>query len=187
MHVRNLFIHDGSTIESTVSWIYVSTAVVVDNETTDFMLYAPITNNGTYPKLYKYGAATLTIANNHTDQRMDNGVEIFGGTVIMDSTASTRYPQRAISSQPVPVIIHAGGTLDMTRCGTSAVALSGLVIEEGGTLLHTPDQTISFTKSPSFDKPEPFTFTGTVNFSCRRCFLLHDLVIMGNWRLVHET
>ena len=175
MHVRNLFINDGSTIDSTVSWIYVSTAVVVSNETANFTLYPPITNNGTYPKLYKYGAATLTIANNYTDQRMDNGVEIFGGTVVMDSTASTPYPQRAISSQPVPVIIHAGGTLDMTRCGAAAFALSKLVIDEGGTLLHTSDQTISFTKAPSFDKPEPFAFTGIVNFTQPANFVLTEL------------
>ena len=57
-----------------------------------------VTNNGTYPKLVKYGAAKFNITNNHTDQRMDGGAEIFGGMVVMDSTASTVNPSIAISS-----------------------------------------------------------------------------------------
>ncbi len=177
-HMQDLILLDGALVPNTaVKWIYVSGTILVSNETSNVTIFPPL--NGT-AKLVKKGAATLTIANNHTDQRIDGGVEIFGGKVVMDSSASTRYPERAISSQPVPVIIHSGGTLDMTACGSSPFALSGLVIDEGGTLLHTAENVISFTRSPSFDKPQPFSFSGTVNFAAQANFLLGEFFAGAN-------
>ncbi|MBO7654251.1 MAG: hypothetical protein J6U40_04955, partial [Kiritimatiellae bacterium] len=175
-HMENLTILDGGAVglSTYVRWIYVKNEVVVSNETTDVTIYPPVTGDGTYPKLIKKGAGTLTLANNHTDQRFDRGVEIFGGTVVMSSTASTLNYHVAISSQPVPVTIHAGGTLDMRQC-TQPFALSSLTIEEGGTLLHTAANTISFRSANTFTEPKPFAFAGTVNFTQPPTFVLDDL------------
>ena len=174
MHVRNLFFNDATKISSSVSWIYVSDNVIVSNETTDITCAAPITNNGTYPKLVKYGAAKFNITNNHTDQRMDGGAEIFGGMVVMDSTASTVNPSIAISSQPVPVTIHAGGTLDMRKC-VNPVKLTSLEVDDGGAILATTSNIISFPGNVSFSRARPFSFAGTVSFGGTATFDLSGM------------
>ena len=169
LHLRNLVFNDATKVSSTVSWIYISDTFIVSNETTKITCPAPITGNGTYPKLVKYGAADFHITNNHTDQQMHNGAEIFGGTVIMDSTASTVNPSIAISSQAVPVKIHAGGTLDMRKC-VNPVKLTSLDVEEGGSILSVSTNIIQFTTDVAFSRPCPFSFAGTVTFLGRAAF-----------------
>ena len=169
MHLRNLIFNDATKVSSSVSWIYISDTFIVSNETTKITCPAPITGNGTYPKLVKYGAADFHITNNHTDQQMHNGAEIFGGTVIMDSTASTVNPSIAISSQAVPVTIHAGGTLDMRKC-VNPVKLTSLDVEEGGSILSVQANIIQFTTDVAFSRPCPFSFAGTLNFLGRAAF-----------------
>jgi len=169
MHLRNLIFNDATKVSSSVSWIYISDTFIVSNETTKITCPAPITGNGTYPKLVKYGAADFHITNNHTDQQMHNGAEIFGGTVIMDSTASTVNPSIAISSAAVPVTIHAGGTLDMRKC-VNPVKLTALDVEEGGSILSVQANIIQFTTDVAFSRPCPFSFAGTLNFLGRAAF-----------------
>ena len=163
LRVRNLTFNDATKVSSSVSWIYIANTFTVSNETTKITCPAPITGNGTYPKLVKYGAADFHITNNHTDQQMYNGAEIFGGTVIMDSTASTVNPSIAISSTAVPVTIHAGGTLDMRKC-VNAVKLSSLEVDDGGTILSGPTNTIEFADGVAFSRARPFSFAGTIIF-----------------------
>ena len=144
--MQDLRIFDNGEVglQSQVKWIYVADTVTVSNETSDVTIYPPFTANDTYPRLVKKGAGALTIANNHTDQRIDRGVEIFGGTVVMStSRTSGGVPHKAISSQAVPVTIHDGGTLDMRQCA-SPMLVTTLEIEDGGTILHTAE-----TRSPS--------------------------------------
>ena len=169
MHLRNLIFNDATKMSTSVSWIYVSDNVIVSNETTDVTCAAPISGNGTYSKLTKYGAAKFYITNNHTDQQMREGAEIFGGTVVMDSSASTYNPSIAISSTAVPVTIHAGGTLDMRKCG-NPVKLTSLDVEEGGSILSVSTNIIQFTTDVAFSRPCPFTFAGTLNFLGRAAF-----------------
>ena len=151
LHVRNIVFNDATKITTSVSWIYVSDNVIVSNETTDVTLAAPIAGYNTYSKLTKYGAAKFNITNNHTDQQMREGAEIFGGTVVMDSTASTVNPSIAISSTAVPVTIHAGGTLDMRKC-VNPVKLTSLEVDDGGAILATAQNIISFPSNVSFSR-----------------------------------
>ena len=163
---------------SDVRWIYAGGTVLVSNETGNVFIYPPIQSNGTSPKLVKMGAGTLTIANNHTDQRIDGGAEIFGGTVVMDSSrTSGAVPERAISSQSVPVTIHAGGTLDMRLCtNATPFKVTKLVVEEGGTLLDSADSKLSLTAAATYTKPIPFgTLTGTLDIAALLTFDLTDL------------
>ena len=177
--MKFLNIYDGGYVglESNVKWIYVSDAVVVSNETTDVTINPPISANSTYSKLYKYGAGTFYIKNNHTDQQMNQGVEIFGGTVVMDSIASTLKPEIAIASAAVPVTIHAGGTLDMRLCTNAApFKVTKVVIDEGGTLLHGPSNTLSIAGAATYEKPIPFgAFAGTLDIAATVTFDLTDL------------
>ena len=163
-YIKELTLLDGSVVPSYIKWIYVANAVVVSNETTDITIYPPIEGNGTYSKLLKYGSGTLYIKNNHTDQQMNSGAEIFGGTVVMDSIASTRKPEIAISSAAVPVTIHAGGTLDMRLCtNTTPFKVTRLVVEDGGTLLHAANNNLSIAGAATYDKPLPFgAFAGSL-------------------------
>ena len=170
-YIRNLNVFDGGNVLGGIAWIYVSSAVTVSNETTDVSIYPPVCNNGTYPKLVKHGAGALHIMNNYTDQRMDGGVEIFGGTVVMDSTANPQYPERAISSQPVPVKIHSGAALDIRKC-TSPVVVSALDVEEGGEILHTSANSIVIRGAQTFAKPLPLRFAGVL---CVEAPLTFDL------------
>ena len=186
-YMKSLTVLDNCTVPSSaVSWIYVANRVVVSNETSDITIYPPVTGWNTYPKLFKYGAGTLTLANNHTDQRFDRGVEIFGGTVVMDSTASTKNYHVAISSQPAPVTIHAGGTLDMRKC-TQPMKLSSLEVEEGGTILHTAANALSFPNAVTFTKPWTFAFAGTVGFSNTVTFDLAEFFAGGDAPQAGET
>ena len=158
-------------LQSHVKWVYVADTVLVSNETGNVFIYPPLNANGTYPKIVKKGAGTFTIANNYTDQRIDRGVEIFGGTVVMSSSrTSGRVEHKAISSQPVPVTIHAGGTLDMTQCTNGAFAVSSLTIEDGGTLLHTAKNTLSFERPFTYAGTCPFSFSGTVSIATNITF-----------------
>ena len=158
-------------LQSHVKWVYVADTVLVSNETGNVFIYPPLNANGTYPKIVKKGAGTFTIANNYTDQRIDRGVEIFGGTVVMSSSRTSGMAEhKAISSQPVPVTIHAGGTLDMTQCTNGAFAVSSLTIEDGGTLLHTAKNTLSFARPFTYAGACPFSFSGTVNFTTNITF-----------------
>lgn len=163
-YIRNMNVFGPGEVTGNVSWIYTSGTVTVSNETGVVNLVSPFVNNGSYPKLVKYGAGTLNIKDNHTDQRFDNGVEIFGGTVVMDSTASTKNYHVAISSQPAPFIIHAGGHLDMTRC-TAPVKMSSIVTESDDALIHIASNAIDFPKAMTFTRPMPLTFTGTLTFN----------------------
>ncbi|MBQ9430591.1 MAG: hypothetical protein IJU44_03465 [Kiritimatiellae bacterium] len=176
-YLKELTLLDGSLVPNYVKWIYVANTVIVSNETTDITIYPPIEGNSTYSKLLKYGAGTLYIKNNHTDQKMHSGAEIFGGTVVMDSTASTLKPEIAISSSAVPVTIHAGGTLDMSKCTNAApFKVTTLIIEEGGTLLHAANNTLSIAGAATYTKPMPFgTFNGTIDISAAVTFDLTDL------------
>ena len=174
-YIKELTLLDGALVPSYVKWIYVANSVVVSNETTDVTLYPPIAVNGTGAKLLKYGAGTFYIKNNHTDQQMNSGVEIFGGTVVMDSTASTLKPEIAIASAAVPVAIHAGGTLDMRKCA-NPFKVTKLTVDEGGTLQHTADQTISIAGAATYEKPLPFgTFAGTLEIAAAVTFDLTEL------------
>ena len=176
--MQNLSLFENAKVgrQSYVKWIYVADTILVSNETSIVTNFPPFTAYGTYPKLVKKGAGTFLIANNYTDQRIDGGVEIFGGTVVMSTsrTGTDGVPHKAISSQPVPVIIHSGGTLDIRQC-TQPFLLKSLVIDEGGTILHDPENVISFRSATTFTKPEPFSFTGTVNFTVAPTFDLTDL------------
>ena len=169
LHLRNLVFNDATKVSSSVSWIYISDTFIVSNETTKITCPAPITGNGTYPKLVKYGAADFHITNNHTDQQMHNGAEIFGGTVIMDSTASTVNPSIAISSAAVPVTIHAGGTLDMRAC-EKPVKFTTLEVEAGGTILANAANVIQCSGDMTFTGAQPFTFAGTLDCSGKASF-----------------
>ena len=176
-YLRNLNIFDGGQVPSAgVAWIYISDTLLVSNETTDATIYPPVNSNGTYPKLVKKGAGKFTIFNNYTDQRMDNGVEIFGGTVVMSTSRATDgLPDRAISSQPVPVTIHAGGTLDMREC-VNPFKVSKVVIDEGGTLQHTADNKLSIAGAATYEKPIPFgVFAGSLEIAAAVTFDLTDL------------
>ena len=158
-------------LQSHVKWVYVADTVLVSNETGNVFIYPPLNANGTYPKIVKKGAGTFTIANNYTDQRIDRGVEIFGGTVVMSSSRTSGMAEhKAISSQPVPVTIHAGGTLDMTQCTNGAFAVSSLTIEDGGTLLHTAKNTLSFARPFTYAGTCPFSFSGTVSIATNITF-----------------
>ena len=163
LHVRNLIFNDATKVTTSVSYIYIADTLIVSNETTDVTCAAPIHAHVTYPKLVKYGAAKFYIKNNHSEQRFDGGAEIFGGTVVMSSTYSTPKPEIAISSQPVPVKIHAGGTLDMREC-VNPVKLTSLEVDDGGSILATQTNIISFPSDVSFSRARPFSFAGTVNF-----------------------
>ena len=171
--MRDLNILGSGTVglQSHVKWVYVADTVLVSNETGNVFIYPPLNANGTYPKIVKKGAGTLTIANNYTDQRIDRGVEIFGGTVVMSSSRTSGMAEhKAISSQPVPVTIHAGGTLDMTQCTNGAFAVSSLTIEDGGTLLHTAKNTLSFARPFTYAGTFPFSFSGTVSIATNITF-----------------
>jgi len=178
MHMKEFTALDGALVpNSGIAWIYVANKVVVSNETTDITIYPPISADGTYSKLYKYGAGTLYIINNHTDQQMNSGAEIFGGTVVMDSIASTRKPEIAISSAAVPVTIHAGGTLDMRLCtNTTPFKVTRLVVEDGGTLLHAANNNLSIAGAATYDKPLPFgAFAGSLEIAAAVTFDLTEL------------
>ena len=176
-YIKELTLFDGALVPSYVKWIYVANSVVVSNETTDVTLYPPIEGNSTYAKLLKYGAGTLYIKNNHADQKMNSGAEIFGGTVVMDSTASTPKPEIAISSSAVPVTIHAGGTLDMRLCtNTTPFKVTRLVVEDGGTLLHAANNNLSIAGAATYDKPLPFgAFSGSLEIAAAVTFDLTEL------------
>jgi hypothetical protein len=176
-YIKELTLFDGALVPSYVKWIYVANSVVVSNETTDVTLYPPIEGNSTYAKLLKYGAGTFYIKNNHTDQKMNSGAEIFGGTVVMDSTASTPKPEIAISSAAVPVTIHAGGTLDMRLCtNTAPFKVTRLVVEDGGTLLHAANNNLSIAGAATYTKPLPFgAFAGSLEIAAAVTFDLTDL------------
>ena len=176
-YIKELTLFDGALVPSYVKWICVANSVVVSNETTDVTLYPPIEGNSTYAKLLKYGAGTFYIKNNHTDQKMNSGAEIFGGTVVMDSTASTPKPEIAISSAAVPVTIHAGGTLDMRLCtNTTPFKVTRLVVEDGGTLLHAANNNLSIAGAATYDKPLPFgAFAGSLEIDAAVTFDLTDL------------
>ena len=178
MHMKEFTALDGALVpNSGIAWIYVANKVVVSNETTDITIYPPICAEGTYSKLFKYGAGTLYIINNHTDQQMNSGAEIFGGTVVMDSIASTRKPEIAISSAAVPVTIHAGGTLDMRLCtNTTPFKVTRLVVEDGGTLLHAANNNLSIAGAATYDKPLPFgAFAGSLEIDAAVTFDLTEL------------
>ena len=168
---------DGAKVPNTaVKWIYIAKTLVVSNETTDVTIYPPIEGNGTYSKLLKYGAGTFYIKNNHTDQKMNSGVEIFGGTVVMDSSVATPKPEIAIASAAVPVTIHAGGTLDMRKCTTAAFKVTKVTLDEGGTLLHDADSKLSITGAATYTKPLPFgAFAGSLEIAAAVTFDLTDL------------
>ncbi|MBR6734450.1 MAG: SGNH/GDSL hydrolase family protein [Kiritimatiellae bacterium] len=175
-YIKELTLLDGALVPSYVKWIYVANEVVVSNETTDVTIHPPIAVNGTSAKLLKYGAGTFYIKNNHTDQQMNSGVEIFGGTVVMDSTASTPKPEIAISAAAVPVTIHAGGTLDMRLCTSAPFKVTKMTIDEGGTLLHTADSKLSIAGAATYEKPMPFgTFTGSLDIAAVVTFDLTEL------------
>ncbi|MBQ6140464.1 MAG: hypothetical protein IJI54_04180, partial [Kiritimatiellae bacterium] len=176
-YIKELTLFDGALVPSYVKWIYVANSVVVSNETTDVTLYPPIEGNSTYAKLLKYGAGTFYIKNNHTDQKMNSGAEIFGGTVVMDSTASTPKPEIAISSAAVPVTIHAGGTLDMRLCtNTTPFKVTRLVVEDGGTLLHAANNNLSIAGAATYTRPLPFgAFAGSLGIDAAVTFDLSDL------------
>ena len=169
LHLRNLTFNDATKIETSVSWIYIADTLLVSNETTDVTCAAPITGNGTYPRLVKKGAAKFNITNNHSDQRMDRGAEIFGGTVVMGSTHSSYKPEIAISAQAVPVKIHAGGTLDMRAC-EKPVKFTTLEVEAGGTILANAANVIQCSGDMTFTGAQPFTFAGTINCSGKASF-----------------
>ena len=174
-YMKDLTLLDGSLVPSYVKWIYVANTVTVSNETTDVTIYPPIEGNGTYSKLLKYGAGTLYIKNNHTDQKMNSGVEIFGGTVVMDSSVATPKPEIAIASAAVPVTIHAGGTLDMRKCTTAAFKVTKVTLDEGGTLLHDADSKLML-GAATYTKPLPFgAFAGSLEISAAVTFDLTDL------------
>ena len=175
-YFQRFFLGDGALVPNTaVRWIYVADTVTVSNETSDVTIYPPFTANDTYPRLVKKGAGALTIANNHTDQRIDRGVEIFGGTVVMStSRTSGGVPHKAISSQAVPVTIHSGGTLDVTQC-TSPMLITTLNVEEGGTILNTAGNAITIQSAVTFPRPQPFAFAGKVNFTASPTFALEAL------------
>ena len=163
--------------KSDVRWIYVGKTVLVSNETDNVFIYPPIKEYSTFPKLVKKGAGTLTIANNHTDQRMDGGAEIFGGTVVMSSSrTSGAVPEKAISSVAVPVTIHAGGTLDMRFCtNATPFKVTKLTIDEGGTLLDSANTKLSVTAASTYTKPLPFgTMAGTLDIAATLTFNLAD-------------
>jgi len=158
-----------------VAWWYVAKNVIVSNDLHDVTFYPPICDNGgSYSKLWKYGSKKLILANNHSDQRMDKGVEIFGGTVVMDSTHSSKNYHVAISSQPVPVIIHNGGTLDMTKC-TAAFQVKSLQLDEGGTLLHTADNVLQIAQANTYTQVPAFTFNGYLRFTQPSVFDVTEL------------
>ena len=164
--------------KSDVRWVYVAKTVLVSNETGNVFIYPPINGNGTFSKLVKKGAGTLTIANNHTDQRMDGGAEIFGGTVVMSSSRSSgAVPEKAISSVAVPVTIHAGGTLDMRFCtNATPFKVTTLTIDEGGTLLDSAKSKLSITGASTYTKPLPFgVMAGTLDIAAMLTFDLTDL------------
>ena len=174
-YLKRLTLLDGSLVPSYIKWIYVANTVMVSNETTDVTLYPPIAVNGTGSKLLKYGAGTFYIKNNHTDQQMNSGVEIFGGKVVMDSTASTLKPEIAIAAAAVPVTIHAGGTLDMTKC-VNPFKVTKAVVDEGGTLLHTADNKISIAAAATYTRPLPFgEFAGSLEIAAVQTFDLTEL------------
>ena len=177
--MQDLIILDGGYVgqQNHVKWIYVANTVTVSNETTDVTIHPPIESNSTYSKLLKYGAGTLNIKNNHTQQRMNSGVEIFGGTVVMDSTASTLMPEIAISDNAaVPVTIHAGGTLDMRLCtNATPFKVTKVTIEEGGTLLHAANNNLSIAGAATYEKPIPFgVFAGSLEIAATVTFDLTD-------------
>ena len=179
-YIRNLHVFDGGRVPNTgIAWIYTSGTVLVSNETTDVSIYPPICdNNGSYPKLVKYGAGTLTLANNYVEERIDLGAEIFGGKVVMESVrGADAAPEKAISSQPVPVTIHAGATLDMTKCtNATPFKVTRLVVEDGGTLLHTENNNLSIAGAATYDKPLPFgAFAGSLEIAAAVTFDLTDL------------
>ena len=172
MHMKDLVLLDGAQVpNSGIAWIYVGSRVVVSNETTDVTIYPPICNDGTYSRLLKYGAGALYVKNNHTDQLMNSGAEIFGGTVVMDSTASTLKPEIAISSAAVPVTIHAGGTLDMRKCTTAAFKVTRLEVEGGGALLHDAASRLSIAGAAVYAQPLPFgEFAGSLEIAAAVVF-----------------
>ena len=165
-------------------WVCVADTVLVSNETADVTIYPPFNSNGTYSKLVKKGSHKLTLAISHTENRIDRGVEIFGGTVVMDSTASTKNYHSAISSQPVPVTIHDGGTLDMTKC-TQPFKITTLAIDAGGTLLHTADNAITLSGANTFTNL--FSFLGTVNLNGTTTFDVSGLYAGANPPAAGET
>ena len=178
-YIRNLYVFDGGLVPNAgIAWINTSGTVLVSNETTNVSIYPPIGSNGTYPKLVKYGAGTLTLANNYTEERMDLGAEIFGGKVVMESVrGADAAPHKAISSQPVPVTIHAGGTLDMTKCtNATPFKVTRLWVDEGGTLLHTADNNLSIAGAATYEKPLPFgAFAGSLEIAAAVTFDLTEL------------
>ncbi|MBR0066435.1 MAG: hypothetical protein IJQ00_02475, partial [Kiritimatiellae bacterium] len=178
-YIRNLYVFDGGQVPNTgIAWIYTSGTVLVSNETTDVSIYPPICENGTYPKLVKYGAGTLTLANNYIEEHINLGAEIFGGKVVMESVrGSDAAPEKALSSSAIPVTIHAGATLDMTKCtNTTPFKVTRLVVEDGGTLLHAANNNLSIAGAATYDKPLPFgAFAGSLEIAAAVTFDLTDL------------
>ena len=175
---RNIFVLDCDVPANANRWILVSNSVLVSNDTADVTIYPPFNANSTYPKLVKKGTGKLTIANSHTESRIDKGVEIFGGTVVMSTSRATDgAPEKAISSQPIPVTIHAGGTLDMSFCTNAApFKVTKVTIDEGGTLRHTANNTLSIAGAATYEKPLPFgAFLGTLDIAATVTFDLTDL------------
>ena len=163
--MKKLNLYGNATVSDFVKWIYVSDTILVSNDVSQTAtIWPPICDyDGSYSKIVKQGAGTLIIKNNHSDQRIDGGVEVQGGTVVMDSKSGTKA-HIAISSKSVPVMIRNGGTLDMTKC-TEPFKVKSLVIEEGGVLAHTSANVLDFTEGAGFANPEPFAFAGKVKFA----------------------
>ena len=186
-YMQNLYLLDGGKVTGG-GWVYIADAFVVSNETTNVTLIPPLHANGTYPRIVKKGAGTFTISNSHTESRADRGIEIFGGTVVMSTSRSSGgAPQKAISSQAVPVTIHSGGTLDMRQSGTAAFLLSGLQIDEGGTLLHNANNVISFTAKGTVKTAAPFSFAGTVSITQEVTFDVSAMFASANPPAAGET
>ena len=186
-YMQNFYLLDGGKVTGG-GWVYIADAFVVSNETTNVTLIPPLHANGTYPRIVKKGAGTFTISNSHTESRADRGIEIFGGTVVMSTSRSSGgAPQKAISSQAVPVTIHSGGTLDMRQSGTAAFLLSGLQIDEGGTLLHNANNVISFTAKGTVKTAAPFVFAGTVSITQEVTFDVSAMFASANSPAAGET
>ena len=166
--VQNITAIDSDVPANGNRWVCVADTALVSNDTANVTIVPPFTSNGTYPRLVKKGSKTLTLAISHSENRIDRGVEIFGGTVVMSSSRSTPVPQKAISSQAVPVTIHNGGTLDMRECGTAAFLVTTLQIDEGGTLLHAANNVITISGANTFTRP--LSFLGTMNLNGNATF-----------------
>jgi len=169
-YLRNVIVQEGGKVPNTaVKWVYTSNSLTVSN-VTDVTVYPPFINNGTYPQVIKQGPGKLIIANNHTDQRFDRGLDLQEGTVVLDSVASTKNYHVAISSQPAPFILRAGTTLDLTKC-VSPVRASAVTVEPGATFLCSDSSILALANGITFTQPEPFQFPktlkleGTVNFN----------------------